>query len=173
MGLLDILDAVRVKKPAAVAAKDDPHIVHAPVSGRVVPLSEVGDPVFSQGMLGCGLGIEATGEVAFSPVSGTVVADVKSRHALLFQAENGAEVLLHVGVDSVTLRGRGFRLFVGKGDHVRAGEPVMSFDRSLMRESGIDDTVIVTVTNPERFSQVSPVQEGEVAAGGTALRIEG
>ena len=52
VGLLDILDAVRVKKPAAVAAKDDPHIVHAPVSGRVVPLSEVGDPVFSQGMLG-------------------------------------------------------------------------------------------------------------------------
>ena len=115
VGLLDMLDAVRVKKPAAIAAEDDPRSVDAPVSGRVIPLSEVSDPVFSQGMLGRGLGIVATEGVAFAPVSGTVAADVKTKHALLFKTDEGAEVLLHVGVDSVRLRGKGFRLFVSKG----------------------------------------------------------
>lgn len=172
VGLLDMLDAVRVKKPAAIAAEDDCQSIDAPVSGRVVPLSQVGDPVFSQGMLGRGLGIEPTGEIAFAPVSGTVAADVKSRHALLFRAESGAEVLLHVGVDSVTLRGRGFRLFVGKGDRVRAGDPVMSFDRELMAQSGIDGTVIVTVTNSDDFSKVSSVCGEEVSAGSAVLRVE-
>lgn len=172
VGLLDMLDAVRVKKPAAIAAEDDPRSVDAPVSGRVIPLSEVSDPVFSQGMLGRGLGIVATEGVAFAPVSGTVAADVKTKHALLFKTEEGAEVLLHVGVDSVRLRGKGFRLFVSKGDIVRAGEPVMSFDRSLMEESGVDGTVIVTVTNSDTFAQVEPVCGAEVSAGSVVLRVE-
>ena len=180
VGLLDILGAARAKKPEALDAPDDPEVICAPVSGRVVPLAEVGDPAFSQGMLGCGVGIEGTepegqagGSVAFSPVSGTVVADVKTKHALLIKAESGAEVLLHVGVDSVALRGRGFRLFVSKGDRVRAGEPVIAFDRTLLRERGLDDTVIVTVTNPEAFDEVEPVcEQGVVPAGGVVLRAE-
>ena len=77
-----------------------------------------------------------------------------------------------MGVDSVRLRGKGFRLFVGKGDSVRAGEPVMSFDRSLMEESGVDGTVIVTVTNSDAFAQVEHVCGAEVAAGSAVLRVE-
>lgn len=167
-----MLDAARVKKPAAIAADDCPCTICAPVSGRVVPLKEVSDPVFSQGMLGRGLGISSDDDVAFAPVTGTVVADVRTRHALLFRTEAGAEVLLHVGVDSVRLRGRGFRPFVAKGDVVRAGEPVLGFDRELMEESGVDATVIVTVTNSDEFSLVELACGPEVAAGSAVLRVE-
>ena len=176
MGLLEVIGAVRGAKPSPVTAPDDPGVVSAPVSGRVVSLDRVGDPVFAQGMLGVGVGIRpldaAPGpSVAFSPVSGTVMADVKTRHALLIRTEGGAEVLLHVGVDSVRLRGKGFRLFVGKGDQVHAGDPVISFDRALMERGGLDDTVIVTVTNSESFTRVeSAADDARASAGSAVLR---
>ena len=111
MGLFDKLSrslvGARKKAPEAVPAPQDPEAILAPVAGHVVALEAVSDPAFSQGMLGCGLGIRAEGDVAFAPVTGTVVADVKTKHALLIKAENGAEVLLHVGLDSVRLRGAG------------------------------------------------------------------
>lgn len=180
MGLFDKLSHVRQgvsvmrSRPApAFVPGGDPCAIHAPVSGRVVPLDAVGDPAFSQGMLGRGVGIKTEGDVAFSPVSGTVVADVKTGHALLIRGENGAEVLLHVGLDSVSLRGAGFSQLVRKGDHVRAGEPVIAFDRRLMVERGLDDTVLLTVTNPEAFSRVETVgTDGEVAAGAVVMRAE-
>lgn len=183
MGLFDKLGRVRLPLPAAVTRRRpdpvladdevDPQAIHAPVSGQVVALDKVSDPAFSQGMLGCGVGVRPAGDVAFAPVSGTVTADVKTKHALLIKGENGAEVLLHVGLDSVNLRGDGFSLFVRKGDHVRAGEPVIAFDRRLMAERGLDDTVLLTVTNPERFSRVEPVcEDGEVTAGAVVMRAE-
>ena len=178
MGLFDKLGrslaGVRTRAPEPVAVPQDPRAVLAPVTGRVVSLESVADPAFSQGMLGSGLGIRAEGDVAFSPVSGMVVADVKTKHALLFKADGGAEVLLHVGLDSVRLRGAGFRTFVRKGDSVRAGDPVMSFDRALMAERGLDDTVLVTVTNADAFASVTPVcaSDSEVSAGAELLRCE-
>ena len=155
-----------------VPTPEDPQAVCAPVSGRVVALSDVADPVFSQGMLGVGVAIKPVGDVAFSPVAGTVIAEVKSRHALLIKAQSGAEVLLHVGLDSVTLGGAGFRQLVRKGDEVGAGVPLLRFDRVLMAERGLDDTVVVTVTNPDSFERVEPVCPGdEVRAGAVVLRV--
>ena len=168
------LTGARRRAPEPVSAPQDPWAVLAPVSGHVVSLESVADPAFAEGMLGSGLGIKAEGEVAFSPVSGMVVADVKTKHALLFKAESGAEVLLHVGLDSVRLRGAGFRTFVRKGDSVCAGDPVMSFDRALMAERGLDDTVLVTVTNADAFASVTPVcaSDSVVSAGAELLRCE-
>lgn len=178
MGLFDKLGAslagrVGGRAPEAVPASEDPGAVCAPVSGRVVALSELSDLAFARGMLGAGAGIRpAEGvDVAFSPVSGTVEADVRTRHALLVRSEGGAEVLLHVGLDSVALRGEGFRQLVRKGDAVRAGQPVLGFDRALMAARGLDDTVIVTVTNSDAFARVETFDAGaEVRAGATLLR---
>lgn len=167
---LSILDR---SEPAIepVPTPEDPQAVLAPVTGRLVALGDVSDPAFSQGMLGTGVGIKPEGNVAFSPVTGTVVAEVKSAHALLIKAQSGAEVLLHVGLDSVALHGAGFRQLVRKGDEVRAGVPVLRFDRDLMAERGLDDTVVVTVTNPEAFERVEPACAGdEVKAGAVVLR---
>lgn len=175
VGLIDKLARTRRVRnvPEPVPTPGDPKAIAAPVSGRVIALEEVPDDAFSQGMLGRGVGIKGDGTIAFSPVTGTVVADVKTRHALLIRAENGAEVLLHVGLDSVRLGGAGFALFVEKGDHVKAGDPLISFDRRLMSERGLDDTVVVTLTNPEKFEHVEPVGAGsEVSAGSVVLRAE-
>lgn len=176
VGLLDKLSPLlRTAVPEPVRVSEgDPQAICAPVSGQVVALEEVGDPAFSQGMLGRGFGIVTEGDVAFSPVSGTVMADVKTGHALLIRADSGAEVLLHVGLDSVRLNGSGFRTFAHKGDHVRAGQPLIAFDRRLMAERGLDDTVLVTVTNAEDLSCVEErtASGGKVAAGAVVMRAE-
>ena len=166
---LSLMERVRpTLKP--VPTPEDPQAVLAPVTGRPMALRDVADPAFAEGMLGVGVGIEPAGDVAYAPVSGVVAADVKTRHALLIRSECGAEVLLHVGLDSVKLRGEGFRQLVRKGDAVRAGQPVLSFDRALMAERGLDDTVVVTVTNPGDFARVEVCCEGDVAAGAAVLR---
>lgn len=175
MGLIDKLARKRPVRsaPEPVPAPEDPKAIAAPVSGRVIALEEVPDDAFAKGMLGRGVGIKGDGTVAYSPVTGTIVADVQTRHALLIHAENGADVLVHVGLDSVRLRGAGFSLFVAKGDHVKAGDPLISFDRELLCKRGLDDTVVVTVTNPEAFARVEPVDAGsKVAAGAVVLRAE-
>ncbi|MDO4849924.1 MAG: PTS glucose transporter subunit IIA [Coriobacteriia bacterium] len=163
MGLLDTLFAPA--RPDAVVAEERADTICAPVSGRVVSLSKVSDPVFAQGMLGEGLAIVPRGEVAYAPASGVVTAVVSSKHAVAIKADSGAEVLLHVGVDTVGLKGRGFHTYVGKGDRVRAGEALIAFDAELIHGCGLDDTVIVTVTNPEECGRVVPACEGDVAAG--------
>ena len=167
---LSLMERVRpTLKP--VPTPEDPQAVLAPVTGRPMALRDVADPAFAEGMLGVGVGIAPAGDVAYAPVSGVVAADVKTRHALLIRSECGAEVLLHVGLDSVKLRGEGFRQLVRKGDAVRAGQPVLSFDRALMAERGLDDTVVVTVTNPDDFARVEVCCAGtEVAAGAVVLR---
>ena len=176
MGLLGKLGSSLLDRSRSalepVPAPEGPGDVCAPVAGRVVALADVADPAFSQGMLGVGAGVVPEGDVAYAPVTGTVVAEVKTRHALLVRSEEGAEVLLHVGLDSVALRGEGFRQLVRKGDAVRAGQPVLAFDRALMAERGLDDTVVVTVTNPDDFARVEVVAAAgdEVGAGAPLLR---
>ena len=167
---LSLLDRSRQTiKP--VPTPEDPQAVCAPVAGRVMALDEVQDPAFAQGMLGVGVGIAPEGDVAYAPVDGTVVADIRTGHALLIRARSGAEVLLHVGLDSVALRGEGFDQLVHKGDEVRAGQPVLGFDRSLMSARGLDDTVVVTVTNSDDFASVAVAScGGEVRAGSAVLR---
>ncbi len=163
LGLLDTLFAPA--RPDAVVAEERDDAICAPVSGRVVALSKVSDPVFAQGMLGEGLAIVPRGEVAYAPASGVVTAVVGSRHAVAIKTDGGAEVLLHVGVDTVGLKGRGFHTYVGKGDRVQAGEALIAFDAELIHDCGLDDTVIVTVTNPEECGHVVPACESYVVAG--------
>lgn len=170
VGLFERIGAWRAEKPAPLSVSDEPGVVLAPVTGSVVALDQVGDPVFSQGILGIGFGVRPEGAVAYAPVSGIVAAEVKTRHALLIKADDGAEVLLHVGVDTVCLKGEGLRLLVHKGDRVRAGDPVIAFDRALIAARGLSDTVIVTVTNADQVPGLELACDGRVRAGSVAMR---
>jgi sugar PTS system EIIA component len=170
VGLLDTFLAPA--RPEALIVSEATGSVYAPATGFVVPLGEVSDPVFSQGMLGEGLAIERpVAGVAYAPVSGTVTAVVASKHAVAIRAASGAEVLLHVGVDTVRLRGKGFTCYVGKGDVVRAGEALIVFDDELIRSSGLDDSIIVTVTNSSEVGPIEAACTGEVRAGETLLHL--
>ncbi|MEE1208511.1 MAG: PTS glucose transporter subunit IIA, partial [Parafannyhessea umbonata] len=105
-------------------------------------------------------------------IDGVVTVTAGTRHAIGVTDEKGADVLVHIGVDTVSLRGSGFAYFVRKGDRVRAGQALMSFDPELIRKSGLDSHVVVVVTNTEDLAAVTPVVPGMIDAGDLAIAIE-
>ena len=140
-------------------------IVLAPVSGRVVPLAEVPDEVFAQGMAGEG-GAIVPGESgeAVAPVSGTLVKLFEGGHAFGIEADGGVELIVHVGLDTIEMRGGGFERLAVEGDRVEAGQPVVRFDLDEIRSSGYDPVTPVVVTNPEDHP-VRDLAGGMVRAG--------
>lgn len=99
--------------------------VVAPVEGTIIPLSEVPDPVFAQGMLGEGFAVETAGDIVRSPVDGEIIVLFPTAHAFAVRTPKGEEVLVHIGVDTVSLKGEGFHALAAQGDQVKAGTPVV------------------------------------------------
>lgn len=152
----------------ANAAKTWAGTIASPVCGTAIPLDEVPDPVFSGGALGLGCGVRPTNECVVSPFSGTVTMTTPTDHAIGLTSDDGVELLVHVGIDTVEMGGEGFARLVEQGEHVDAGDPVLSFTRSVTRDAGHDDVVIVVV--PGR-ADVSLVAEGPVEMGAGLLRL--
>jgi glucose-specific phosphotransferase system IIA component len=139
--------------------------VLAPVSGQAVPLSEVPDEVFAEGMAGEGGAIipGESGEVV-APVSGSLVKLFEGGHAFGIEAEGGVELIVHVGLDTIEMRGAGFEKLASEGNRVEAGQPVVRFDLKAIKDSGYDPVTPVVVTNPEDHP-VRNLRSGEVRAG--------
>jgi PTS system glucose-specific IIA component len=139
--------------------------VLAPVSGEAVPLKEVPDEVFAQGMAGEGGAIVpgASGE-ALAPVAGTLVKLFEGGHAFGIETDGGAELIVHVGLDTIEMRGSGFEKLASEGDRVEAGQPIVRFDLEEIRDSGYDPVTPVVVTNADDHP-VSNLRSGEVSAG--------
>ncbi len=139
--------------------------VLAPISGRAVPLAEVPDEVFAEGMAGQGCAIvpETSGE-AVAPVSGVLVKLFEGGHAFGIAADNGIEMIVHLGLDTIELRGRGFERIATEGDRVEAGQPIVRFDLDEIRAGNYDPVTPVLVTNDEDHS-VTGVRTGEIQAG--------
>lgn len=158
-------------RPAAVDAQAGADVVCAPVDGRVVPMAEVPDPVFAGEVMGPGCGIWPTGETAYAPVSGTV--SVTMGHAVGITSDDGVELIVHVGINTVEMGGKGFIPYVEKGDHVEAGQPVLGFSRREIADAGYQDVVVLAVTNGASFSSVelSVAPETQVSAGIALLRL--
>jgi sugar PTS system EIIA component len=137
----------------------------APVSGTAVPLSEVPDEVFAEGMAGEGGAIVpgASGE-AVAPVSGTLVKLFEGGHAFGIETDGGVELIVHVGLDTIEMRGNGFEKLATEGDWVEAGQPIVRFDLDEIKNSGYDPVTPVVVTNAEDHP-VSNLRTGEVSAG--------
>jgi sugar PTS system EIIA component len=139
--------------------------VLAPVSGQAVPLGEVPDEVFAEGMAGEGGAIVpgASGE-AVAPVSGTLVKLFEGGHAFGIETDEGVELIVHVGLDTIEMRGAGFEKLATEGDRVESGQPIVHFDLEEIRNSGYDPVTPVVVTNAEDHP-VSNLRTGEVSAG--------
>ena len=139
--------------------------VLAPISGRAVPLAEVADEVFAEGMAGQGCAIvpEASGE-AVAPVSGILVKLFEGGHAFGIAADGGIEMIVHLGLDTIELRGKGFERIATEGDRVEAGQPIVRFDLDEIRAGNYDPVTPVLVTNDEDHP-VTGVRTGEVQAG--------
>jgi PTS system glucose-specific IIA component len=139
--------------------------VLAPVAGQAVPLGEVPDEVFAEGMAGEGGAIVpgASGE-AVAPVSGTLVKLFEGGHAFGIETDEGVELIVHVGLDTIEMRGAGFEKLATEGDRVQAGQPIVRFDLDEIKDSGYDPVTPVVVTNAEDHP-VSNLRTGEVSAG--------
>ena len=136
--------------------------VTAPLSGRVIPMEEIPDQVFSQGILGEGVGIEPTGNVVVAPADATVCSVIEdSRHAVGLTLDNGAELLIHVGLDTVSMNGDGFQLHVKEGDRVHLGDKLITFDPEKIKAAGHPTTTAFLVTDP---GDLAPTFETNVEA---------
>jgi PTS system beta-glucosides-specific IIC component len=134
--------------------------VGAPVAGQVVPLAAVPDKVFASGAMGSGLAVIPSEGKVYAPVTGKVV--VAMPHAIGMQADNGLEVLIHIGLDTVQLEGRHFSPHVNKGDQVEMGQLLTEFDIDAIVEAGYNPMTVMIVTNSTEFSAVVPVADGDV-----------
>ncbi len=145
--------------------------VTSPLAGTVVPLSEVPDPVFAKGTMGPGVGIVPTGDTVYAPAAGMVVAAPDSGHAFGLVLDGGIELLIHVGIDTVQLKGAGFDVKAAKGQKVTAGTPLVTFDRKVIEDAGYSLVTPVIVLNGRKFGSVTPVAEGIVGVGDPLLRL--
>ncbi len=139
--------------------------VLAPISGRAVPLAEVPDEVFAEGMAGQGCAIvpESSGE-AVAPISGVLVKLFEGGHAFGIIADGGVEMIVHLGLDTFELRGRGFERIATEGDRVEAGQPIVRFYLDEIRAGNYDPVTPVLVSNPEDHP-VTDARIGDVRAG--------
>lgn len=157
----------------ASAVSEGPTLVRAPVSGRLVALGDVPDPLFSEGLLGDGFGIWPSEDCVVAPIRGRVAAVVDSRHAIGLMAPDGTEVLVHVGVDTVEMMGEGFAYHVGVGDVVDIGDPLLSFDREKIRADGHADVVMLIFPGTSSGQCLHPlVEPGEVTRGDGLCTLE-
>ena len=137
-------------RPAPAAPGEDaPLVLKAPLSGRVIPMEDIPDQVFSQGVLGEGVGIDPSGHVVVAPADAAVCSVMKdSRHAVGLKLDNGAEVLIHVGIDTVSMQGDGFQLHVAEGDRVALGDRLITFDPDKIRAAGHPTITAFVVSDP-------------------------
>ncbi|MCE0915375.1 MULTISPECIES: phosphoenolpyruvate--protein phosphotransferase [unclassified Pseudomonas] len=146
-------------------------ILHAPLAGPQVPLDQVPDPVFSSGTLGDGVAIDPLNDVLHAPCAGEVVQLARTGHALTLRAANGAEVLLHIGVDTVQLQGRGFSPLVALGDQVTLGQPLVRFDMDLVAQHCVSLVTVMLVSNGPGFGLMR-LETGTARLGAALLEVE-
>ncbi|HFI0419627.1 TPA: sucrose-specific PTS transporter subunit IIBC [Streptococcus suis] len=168
-----------VKKPnASVAAAPTAPVAEvaeetlvSPLSGDVVALENVNDPVFSSGAMGKGLAVKPTEGVVYAPADAEVTIAFETGHAYGLKTASGAEILIHIGIDTVSMNGNGFEKLVAAGDKVAAGTPIAKFDAAKIAEAGLDDTTMIIVTNTADFTEVSPLAEGTISHGADFLKV--
>ena len=143
-----------------------------PIVGDVVALADVNDPVFSSGAMGQGIAVKPSQGVVYAPADAEVSIAFPTGHAFGLKTTDGAEVLIHVGIDTVSMNGEGFEAKVAQGDKVKAGDILGTFDSNKIAAAGLDDTTMVIVTNTADYASVAPVATGSVAKGDAVIEVK-
>ena len=143
-----------------------------PIVGEVVALADVNDPVFSSGAMGQGIAVKPSQGVVYAPADAEVSIAFPTGHAFGLKTADGAEILIHVGIDTVSMNGEGFEAKVAQGDKVKAGDVLGTFDSNKIAAAGLDDTTMVIVTNTADYASVTPVASGSVVKGDAIIEVK-
>ena len=146
--------------------------IQTPIVGDVVALENVNDPVFSSGAMGQGIAVKPSQGVVYAPADAEVSIAFPTGHAFGLKTADGAEILIHVGIDTVSMNGEGFEAKVAQGDKVKAGDVLGTFDSNKIAAAGLDDTTMVIVTNTADYASVTPVASGSVVKGDTIIEVK-
>lgn len=146
--------------------------IASPLAGETVALASVNDPVFASEAMGKGIAVKPSGNTVVSPVDGTVQIAFETGHAYGLKSDNGAEVLIHIGIDTVSMDGKGFTQKVKADQKVKKGDVLGTFDSAAIAAAGLDDTTMVIVTNTADYSEVIPVAEGKVVEGDNLINVK-
>ena len=163
-------EATEVNEEIPAALQNE--TIQTPIVGDVVALSNVNDPVFSSGAMGQGIAVKPSQGVVYAPADAEVSIAFPTGHAFGLKTTDGAEVLIHVGIDTVTMNGEGFEAKVAQGDKVKSGDVLGTFDLNKIAAAGLDDTTMVIVTNTADYASVAPVATGSVAKGDAVIEVK-
>lgn len=145
--------------------------IHAPLTGKVVLLEEVPDPVFSEKMMGDGIAIDPTQNQVFSPVDGEIVSVFPTKHAITIRSKSGAELLIHMGLETVKLNGEGFHVLVEEGDKIKKGNPIAEFDINKVSNTGTKVITPIILLNVKQF-KIENRQNNQSVTGGQDMIME-
>lgn len=165
----------KVKSAPAVAATPtalSEETIVSPLNGEAVELTSVNDPVFASEAMGKGIAIKPTDNTVYSPVDGVVQIAFDTGHAYGIKSNDGAEILIHIGIDTVSMDGKGFDQKVKANQAVKKGDVIGTFDLDEIAAAGLDSTTMIIVTNTADYAEVSPVARGSVAKGDALIAVE-
>jgi len=157
--------------PASINPEDQNSIL-SPISGKVITLEEVPDDTFAAGILGLGAAVEPIESKVVAPCDGTVATLFETKHAIGLNLSNGAELLIHIGINTVELKGNGFTTHVSEGDSVKKGQLLITFDIDFIKKSGYSTITPILVTNADDYSKIEKVADGEIKMTEKLLEIE-
>ena len=149
--------------------EDNEFTLVSAISGKSIPLSEVPDPVFAQKMAGDGIAIDSTGDVIVAPADGELTLVFNTKHAFAITLDNGIELLVHIGLDTVSLKGVGFEQLVEQGSRVKAGTPIIKINRDLIVSKNISLITPILITNPDITKNINVIENIETIAGETVV----
>ncbi len=162
---------IQAQETAAIE-NEEKNTVYAPVNGKIVEMGDIPDPTFSEGVLGWTMGIYPEDGIVRAPFTGKIVQVSDTGHAIGLEGNDGMELLIHVGVDTVEMGGMGFDPKVKEGDEVNAGQELLVFDRKAVADAGHPDVVVVIVLNADDHTATELVAEGTVVAGTKIIQLK-
>lgn len=172
MGFFDKLFGGKSKDENTAKFTNQSKTVLTPLQGKVLAQADIPDETFAQGILGPGCGIEPTGDTVYAPFDGTVTQVPESLHAVGMMSDDNIELLIHVGMDTVEMKGNGFTSLVKEGTKVKAGTPLLKVDLDAIRAAGHPTATAIIVTNGDDLPEMSVVAAGDTAVGVPLLRFK-
>jgi len=165
MGLLKKL--INKKEDAA----DIDYVLYSSLTGKLQPLTEVNDPVFAKELMGKGVAVIPTEGVVFAPCDGEIISVFRTLHAITIKADNGAEIIIHVGLETVALNGQYYEAHVKDGERIKKGELLLTFDLNKIKAEGYDVITPVIVTNWADYEMIETLTSDEVNAGDALIEL--